>query len=114
MSWRAYYLGVVVLGCLGSIVTLSASNECLGWAVPLLLALSGGLYWVGGLTYRYSWYRYHNFKISVINRLPLSQYTQPFIEEPWSVKALPIKEHKLCVKVRSRCGFPVKSMNWRF
>jgi hypothetical protein len=112
MNWRIFYWGVVMLACLGSIATLSASNECLGWAVPLLLAVGGAIYWAGKWFYKYTIFRDDNFKLSILNCLP-NGLGQAIIPEPPSLKICPLQLSRLFIEVKATRGFPVKSINFR-
>jgi hypothetical protein len=103
----------MMIECLESIVTFSASNDCLGWVVPLALALSGAVYWGGRWLYKHTVYRDDNFKLALINRLP-NGVGDPVIYDPPSLKILPL--HQLChlfVEVKATRGFPLKSINFR-
>jgi hypothetical protein len=112
MNRRIFWWGVLMVACLESVFILSADSDCLGWAVPLLLALAGSVYWGGKWLYKYTAYRHHNFKLTFINRLP-NGLGDPIIPEPSSLKVLPIQLSRLFIEVKASYGFPVKSLNFR-
>jgi hypothetical protein len=113
MKEPTFWWGIVMLSCLASVFSLSASNDCLGWAVPLLLALGGGLIYGGQKLYRHTLYKYHNFKIALLNCRPNDSST-PSAAAPLSLKILPVQPCTLNVEVRPSLGFQVKSVNFRF
>jgi hypothetical protein len=116
MNWRTACIGMVMIACLGSLFAFSASNDCLGWTVPLILAISAGLLFLVKWIYKVTTYQHHNFKLSILNRLPLSSHHPvPSIPEPASLKIIGIGKQRLCVEVKATCrsGFPVKNINFR-
>jgi hypothetical protein len=116
MNGRTWFLWVTMIACLGSLLSLSASNDCMSWAVPLLLAIFTGLIFLGKWLYKITAYRHHNFTISILNRLPIrSSHPVPSLPDPPSIKIIGIGEQRLFVEIKATCmsGFPVKSVNFR-
>lgn len=97
--------------CIQSIFNLSATNDCLGWAVPLFLALASGMVWAGNRLWRiwrHTRYTNNNFTITIVNQLP------PCLDvDPPSLRSIPLGGSDLTVSVACKYVFKVKRVDFR-
>lgn len=114
MNWRTLGGLFIVMTCLSSFQAAIAS-DCLGWEVPLVLALISSCGYAGYKIWRNTIYKYDNLRMCFINHLPQEEYGVPPIEEsPFQIKIVPLGPQTLTFKVVSVHGFPVKHVNARF
>jgi len=100
--------GLIMGSCLQSVIQLSATDECLGWVVPLSLPVIGGLSWIMHWTWKQTLYLRHNFVITIINTLPPN-----FHADPPSVRSLPVGGNDVLLCIYPRYKFKVKRVDFR-
>lgn len=102
---------VFVIACFSS---WPPTNECLGWLIPTAVALPGVFHYGRKWLWRHTWYQDDNFGLVFINNPPAPAYANASVDEPPSLKILPCGSHKLFIRVWSRFGFRLKTIDLRF
>lgn len=111
MTGRTCYWGLVMFACLWSIISFSdaASEGCLGWGIPLLIAVGGvsafGVRWL----VKYLLYRNHNFKIRIVHNLSSQDMS---IDYP-CVRPIPRGASELFLVVFTAYKFKVGRVDFR-
>jgi len=100
-----------MLGCISSLFNLTASNECLGWLIPAIIALAGVIYYVFCWAWKHTLYKNKNFSINFINHLPSQRAPHDSIIALSSIFTR--GTHYLILRIISHHGFPVKKINLR-
>lgn len=99
--------------CLSSL-SAALDGTCLGWEVPLLIAVATSGYCIYWWAWKQTKYKVHNFRLTILLHEPNLSSPASFAEEPQCLKILPCGDWQdIFIKVRASCGFRMKKVNCR-